>query len=201
MLDTTDDALVARAAAGDDAAFDALIDRYARRVYGICWRYFGDTRDAEDAAQSAWIACYRGLPGFRGGAAFSTWLYRVATNACHDLARRNARQAVTVPLDADRDGNPEPCDDDALDRIAAAELQPDLLAALRQLDADQRQAVVLRDVVGASYADIAAAQDVAVGTAKSRVHRGHARLAELLQPDGNRTGVGGGPTVRDTTES
>jgi RNA polymerase sigma-70 factor (ECF subfamily) len=141
---------------------------------------------------------YRGLATFRSHAAFSTWLYRVATNACHDLARRNARQPRTVSLDGERAAAmSEPLDETALDRLAATELQSDLRAALRQLDAEPRQAVLLRDVVGASYADIAAAQGVAIGTAKSRVHRAHARLAELLEPVRNQTDVTRPPTMQD----
>jgi RNA polymerase sigma-70 factor (ECF subfamily) len=198
MQSDDDTALVERAAGGDDRAFDALVDRYATRVYAICWRYFGNAEEAEDAAQGAFLAMYRGLASFRSRAAFSTWLYRVATNACHDLARRNARQPRTVSLDGQRATTvTEPFDDAALDRLAATELQSDLQAALRQLDAEQRQAVLLRDVVGASYADIAAVQGVAIGTAKSRVHRAHARLAELLEPVRNQTDVTRPPTMQD----
>jgi RNA polymerase sigma-70 factor (ECF subfamily) len=193
-----DRALLARAADGDDRAFDVLIDRYAKRVYAICWRYFGSSEEAEDAAQGAFLALYRGLAGFRGQAAFSTWLYRVTTNACHDLARRSARQPRTMSLDEQRSpGAQEPHDETALDRLAATELQSDLRAALSQLEVGQRQAVVLRDVVGASYAEIAAAQGVAIGTAKSRVHRGHARLAELLEPVRNQSDVSRPPTMQD----
>lgn len=193
-----DSTLLARAASGDDRAFDALVDRYAGRVYAICWRYFRNNEEAEDAAQGAFLALYRGLSSFRGQAAFSTWLFRVATNACHDLARRNARQPRTVPLDNERShGVSEPYDETALDRLAATELQSDLRAALSELDSEQRHAVVLRDVVGASYADIAAAQGVAIGTAKSRVHRGHARLAELLEPVRNQTDPSRPPTMQD----
>ncbi|CAN5920220.1 sigma-70 family RNA polymerase sigma factor [soil metagenome] len=195
---TSDDHdLISRIRAGDDTAFDAVIDRHADHVYAICLRYFGNPHDAEDASQAAFLACYRGLAGFRGRAALSTWLYRVTTNACHDLARRRSRQPQTVPLDDRRDGGDEPFDQAALDRLAAAELQPQLLDALAQLDDDQRRAVVLRDVVGASYAEIAEAQAVAVGTAKSRVHRAHARLAEILRPAGNQSARTGTPTVQD----
>lgn len=195
---TTDLELVARAQAGDDTAFGAIVERHADHVYAICLRYFGNPHDAEDAFQAAFLACHRGLKSFRGRAALSTWLYRVATNACHDLARRRARQPRTVPLDDDRGGTrPEIADLATVDRLASAELRPDLRDALQQLDADQRHAVLLRDVVGASYADIAAAQDVALGTAKSRVHRGHARLAELLAPVRNQMDVDHPPTVQD----
>jgi RNA polymerase sigma-70 factor (ECF subfamily) len=195
---TADHELVARALAGDDAAFDAIVERHADHVYAICLRYFRDPHDAEDAFQAAFLACHRGLASFRGRAALSTWLYRVATNACHDLARRRARQPRTVPFDDGRGAaRPEVADQAAMDHLAAAELRPDLLGALARLDPDQRHAVLLRDVVGASYAEIADAQDVAVGTAKSRVHRGHARLAELLEPVRNQTGVAHPPTVQD----
>lgn len=177
----SDEELVARARDGDDGAFDLIVERHADHVYGICLRYFGDAHDAEDAFQAAFLAAYRGLSSFRGRAALSTWLYRVTTNACHDLARRRARHPRTVPLDErSAGGRHEPLDDAAVDRMAAAELQPELYAALAQLDATQRNAVLLRDVVGAGYADIARVQKVAVGTAKSRVHRGHAQLAALL---------------------
>lgn len=194
----SDDELVERARDGDGAAFDALVERHADHVYGICLRYFRDADDADDAFQAAFLACYRGLHTFRGRSQLSTWLYRITMNACHDLARRRARQPRTVPLDADRaHAGAHAYDTAAVDRLAAAELQPDLVDALGQLDATQRHAVVLRDVVGATYEEIAAAQDVATGTAKSRVHRGHARLAELLTPEGNHTGVAHPQTTQD----
>lgn len=194
-----DEDLVARARTGDGDAFDLIVERHADRVYAICLRYFGNTHDAEDAFQAAFLAAYRGLASFRGRAALSTWLYRVATNACHDLARRRARQPRTVPLDErSTGGRAEPPDEAAVDRMAAAELHPDLYAALSQLDPAQRHAVLLRDVVGAGYAEIARVQGVAVGTAKSRVHRGHAQLAALLtgawnQPEGRRGPTGKRP--------
>lgn len=196
---TTDEELVARVRDRDDAAFDELVERHADHVYGICLRYFRNPHDAEDAFQAAFLACYRGLGSFRGQAQLSTWLYRVTTNACHDLARRAARRPRLMPLDAERDAaDGADLDLAATDRLAAAELQSDLLRALRTMDADQRHAVVLRDVVGLGYREIADVQGVAVGTAKSRVHRGHAHLAELLAPAGNRSTPAGPPTVEDT---
>ena len=196
---TTDEELVARVRDRDDAAFDELVERHADHVYGICLRYFRNPHDAEDAFQAAFLACYRGLGSFRGQAQLSTWLYRVTTNACHDLARRAARRPRLMPLDAERDAaDGADLDLAATDRLAAAELQSDLLRALRTMDADQRHAVVLRDVVGLGYREIADVQGVAVGTTKSRVHRGHAHLAELLAPAGNRSTPAGPPTVEDT---
>lgn len=196
---TTDEELVARVRDGDDAAFDELVERHADHVYGICLRYFRNPHDAEDAFQAAFLACYRGLGSFQGQAQLSTWLYRVTTNACHDLARFAARRPRLMSLDAERDAaDGADLDLAATDRLAAAELQPDLLRALRGIDADQRHAVVLRDVVGLGYREIADVQGVAVGTAKSRVHRGHAHLAEVLAPAGNRSIPAGPPTVEGT---
>lgn len=182
-----DEALVAAFLAGDDRAFDVLVDRYAKRVFAICFRYFQNEQDAEDAAQNTFLTVYRRATTYSGAAAFSTWVYRVATNACHDLARRQARRPRTIPLDAEPHRVQAVIDDQALDRLAAAELGGELSAALRQLEPEQREAVILRDLIGCSYAEIAQRTGVAAGTAKSRVHRGHARLSELLESTRNQS--------------
>lgn len=180
----TDEQLLAAFLGGDQRAFDSLVSRYQRRVYGICLRYFGDPSDAEDAAQDAFVALYRRAGSFSGTAAFSTWMYRVATNVCHDLARRRARRPQSAGGDADRlaDRIPGP---ETADASVTAELDPGLVAALAELDADTRDAIILHDVRGVAYADIAARSGVAVGTVKSRIHRGHARLAAALSAAGD----------------
>jgi len=160
---------------GAAAAFDELVTRHSGRVYAVCYRYFGDAADAEDATQETFVTLLRRAGTFRGQAAFSTWLYRVATNACNDLARRRARRPRTG-------GDPDVAADvaDPSDSLAAAELQADLVEALDQLDPVSRAAVVLHDVQGFPYAIVADRLGVPVGTVKSRIHRGHARLADLL---------------------
>lgn len=172
----TDEELVAAVAAGDRQAFETLADRYTRRVYGICYRYFGDPQDAEDATQDTFVTLLRRASTFAGTARFSTWLYRVATNTCNDLARKRGRRPRTVPIE-DRHAQPDGAVEDAL---AAAEVGSALREALRGIDAAQRRAVVLHDVIGLPYEEIAEREGVAVGTVKSRIHRGHARLAGLL---------------------
>lgn len=175
----SDEDLVAAFVAGGPgagAAFDELVTRYQRRVYGICYRYFGDPADAEDAAQETFVVLLRRAGTFRGTARFSTWLYRVATNACNDLARRRGRRP-TAAGDLDALAS-EPAVEDP---IAARELSADLARALADLDDDTRDAVVLHDVAGLPYADVAARLGVPVGTVKSRIHRGHARLAASLR--------------------
>jgi RNA polymerase sigma-70 factor, ECF subfamily len=162
--------------AGDDAAFDTLVRRYRRRVFGICMQYFGDARDAEDATQDAFIALLRRASTFAGTAAFSTWMYRVATNACNDLARKRARRPRSAGDDTE-----QLADTAALDDVLAnRELGVELERALAGLDPIYREAVVLHDVIGLPQAEIAGRTGVAVGTVKSRIHRGHAQLAAAL---------------------
>lgn len=170
----SDEELVAAFVGGDRAAFDEIVRRYSRRVYAICLRYFGDPSEAEDAAQETFVVLWRRASTFRGGAAFSTWLYRVTTNVCHDLGRRRARRPRPAEMEP---GDDAPATDDLL---ANRELGLDLAQALATLEADQREVVVLHDVGGVPYADIAERLGVPVGTVKSRIARGHARLATIL---------------------
>lgn len=176
----TDAELVAAWQAGDDQAFDALVERFSRRVHGICLRYFRDPADAEEAAQDTFVTLYRRGHTFRGDAKLSTWLFRVATNACHDVARRRGRRPEELPLTPARLAEADAEVPDVAAQVDAAELDPELRSALDALDPEQRDAVVLRDVVGLSYEEVAARCGIAVGTAKSRVHRAHARLAATL---------------------
>lgn len=159
-----------------DAAFDLLVERHERFVYAICFRYFGNPADAEDAAQDTFIAVMRRASSYRGTARFSTWLYRVAVNACNDIARRRARRPRADEADVDALADLAAPDDP----LAARELSLELGAALAQLDPVTRDAIVLHDVQGLPYADVGARLDLPVGTVKSRIHRGHARLATLL---------------------
>ena len=170
--------LLAAALDGDDDAFAGLVARLGPRVHAVCLRYFGDPTLAEEAVQDTFVTLHRRGASFTGAARLSTWLHRVAVNACHDLARARGRRPTELPLDPGRTGEAVP---DVADVVADAELDPDLAAALAALDGDQRDAVVLRDVVGLSYEEVAARCGVPVGTAKSRVHRAHAHLAAHLR--------------------
>jgi RNA polymerase sigma-70 factor (ECF subfamily) len=173
-----DRALVDAAQGGDRAALDALLRRHHDRILSLCRRLTGNESDALDAAQEALIAIVRGLPRFDGRSAFTTWSYRVATNACRDERRRRSRRAVP--------GLPE--DQDGLPRTGSApapgiELLPDRLAvdaALADLPEEFRAAVVLRDLCDLEYADIADALGIPPGTVRSRIARGRSLLAGLL---------------------
>jgi len=169
-VEDPDAPLVARARQGDRWAFEQLVDRHQNRLFTLAARTLGSADEAADAVQEAFIRAWLGLPRFRGGSLFSTWLYRIGVNAAHD--QRVKRRAE--PLDEVR----EPADPQ--DSFHVSELSSALQSALNQLDEDYRVAVVLYDVLGCSYTEIAELTEVAEGTVKSRIFRGRSRLAELL---------------------
>ena len=162
--------------AGDAAAFDELVHRYRRRVFGICKAYFGNAVEAEDAAQDAFIALMRRASTYSGTAAFSTWMYRVTTNACNDIARKRARRPQSSGDGVERLAETAELEDVLGNRELGVELEQ----ALASLDVEFREVILLHDVAGWPYADIAARLGLAVGTVKSRIHRGHGRLATAL---------------------
>jgi len=175
-----DTALALAAAAGDRAALETLLDRHADLVHAVCRRIVGHPEDALDATQEALVAVARGIHRFDGRSQFTTWLYRVATNAALDELRRRKRRPIPV------DVVPEPvrtagggvATTDAVD----ARLVVD--AALAQLPTEFRVAVVLRDLCDLDYAEIAEVLAVPPGTVRSRIARGRAALeAWLREPD------------------
>lgn len=178
----SDEELVTAFVDGDERAFSELLSRYERRVYGICLKYFRDRTDAEDAAQAAFLTLYRRASTFNGASKFSTWMYRVTTNTCNDIARKRARR----PQKADSIVEDLPLADPH-DAIGQALLSLELRQALLQLDPTYRDAVVAHTVEGRPYHEIAEQHGVATGTIKSRVHRGHAKLAAILREQDQRS--------------
>jgi RNA polymerase sigma-70 factor (ECF subfamily) len=168
-----DDQLIAAAQAGDRAAADALLRRHYDRIWALCRRLTGNDTDAQDATQEALIAITRGLGRFDGRAAFTTWSYRVATNACLDELRRRSRRPMPAPTDALQTVDLAPLPDHVVDQI-------DIDGALTHLPEDFRAAVVLRDLCDLEYADIAAVLDLPPGTVRSRIARGRALLSRHL---------------------
>jgi len=184
-VDTTGEPdLLARARKGELDAFNALVERYQGPIYNLCLRMLGSPQAAEDAAQEAFISAYRHLERFRGEA-FRSWLYRIAANACYDeLRRRKARPSVSLDQPyADEDSRLDPpSGEPALEEHAEQmQLREALQAALANLPAEQRLAIVLCDVQGMDYAEIAAVTRTSLGTVKSRINRGRLRLRVLLQ--------------------
>ena len=174
-------AVIARAAGGDRTAFAQLMEHYQSACYGLAWRLLGDADRAADATQDAFVHAYRAIASYRGGV-FRSWLLRITANASYDILRRQQRRPSS-PLPDPDEGAPELPDPSALNPFAEAsksELYRHLERALRMLPADQRTAVVLCDVYGMDYNEVAAMTDSALGTVKSRIHRGRLRLRELL---------------------
>lgn len=166
--------LVAAYLDGDESAFRELVTRHERRVHGICYRYFHDHRDAEDATQETFLALARCAAQFRGDARLSTWLHRVALNVCHDIARRRARRPLPARQEAPDIAEP-------MDHVGLRETELDVRRALAQLDTRSRQALVLVAIEGRTYAEAAAITGVSVPALKSRIHRARARLTDILE--------------------
>ncbi|MDH3300729.1 MAG: sigma-70 family RNA polymerase sigma factor [Acidimicrobiia bacterium] len=174
-IERSDSELVAQAQAGVREAVDELLRRHYDRLYAVCRRVAGNDADAADACQEALVAIVRGLPRFDGRSSFKTWSYRVATNATLDELRRRKRR----PLAVDTDERPEPITDDPSFEERLTE-NDRLDAALRQLPEEFRVPVVLRDIGGLDYAEIAQSLDIPPGTVRSRIARGRRHLAGIL---------------------
>ncbi len=168
-------ALIARSAAGDLDAYDRLVGAYEDRVYQVAFRVTGNREDAWDAAQEAFLNAFRSLPRFRGVSAFSTWLHRIVVNAALDLVRRRPRQPHLSLESVVVSGGDEP--DEAATR---SDMQRRINHAIAALPAEQRVVVVLRDLQGLSYEEIAAALRIPAGTVRSRLSRGREVLRRQL---------------------
>jgi RNA polymerase sigma-70 factor (ECF subfamily) len=166
---------------GDRSAFARLVEHYQAACYGLAYRLLGDPDMAADAAQDAFVHAYDAIAKYRGGL-FRSWMLRITANASYDILRRAQRRPTTALPDTEA-GESELPDMRAPDPAAEAgrsELYRYLDAALRRLPEDQRTAVVLCDVYGMDYGEVAAATSSALGTVKSRIHRGRLRLRELM---------------------
>jgi RNA polymerase sigma-70 factor (ECF subfamily) len=176
-----DDLLIQRAKRGDSVATDALLRMHYDSVRAVCHRIVVNKADAEDATQHALISIVRALPGFDGRAKFSTWVYRIATNAALDEVRRIRRR-------------PTPTDIDATfvlpvaDATGAVDAQMDVAQALALLPEEYRTTLVLRHVADLDYEEIAEIQGVPVGTVRSRLARGRTQLANILGNQDTSTG-------------
>ncbi len=185
-----DQTLVAAARDGDRASLDQLLRRHYDRIFAVCRRVTGNDADGADAAQEALIAIVRGLDRFDGRSTFSTWVYRIATNASLDELRRRRRRPVANVIDRGDDSHEtdhaDPESGVRIDSLGDRYVLDEALAALAE---DFRLPVVLRDVGDLDYAEIAEVIGIPVGTVKSRIARGRAALAASLgqtfgnQPD------------------
>jgi len=196
-VDTGDLGLVQRVQKGDKTAFDLLVRKYQHKVVKLVTRYLRDPADAEDVAQEAFIKAYRAIPQFRGDSAFYTWLYRIAINTAKNAIVSRDRNPVDFDLDLQ---NVEESSSMQL-RLADSETPESLLQteeiretvnrAIEALPEDLRTAIVLRELEGLSYEDIAQAMDCPVGTVRSRIFRAREaidkRLSEVFEGGLGRT--------------
>ena len=182
--------IVQRVLEGDANAFEELVLEYEKKVYNVALRMLNNSEDAADMTQEAFIKAYNSLSGFRGDSKFSVWLTRIVSNLCLDFMRsRNRRPTVSLSME-DEDG-----EDVQLD-IADTSQSPEQLLersltresvrrGLQSLPEDYREILLLREIQGLSYDEIAAALDIEVGTVKSRIFRGRKKLCDYLIKDGN----------------
>jgi RNA polymerase sigma-70 factor (ECF subfamily) len=148
--------------------------RHEDKVYALCYRMMGNRPDALDAVQDTFVSVFRRAEDFRGDSAFSTWTYRIAVNACKDLLRKRGR----TPVPHEELPEPPATKAGVEDQVV---LRTDLARALAELPDDYREAVVMYDLGGIPYEEIARLTDAAIGTVKSRISRGRRKLAELME--------------------
>lgn len=185
--DDTDQELVRRVQAGDQSAFNLLVLKYQHRVLKLVGRFVNDPTEAEDVAQEAFLKAYRALASFRGDSAFYTWLYRIAINTAKNALVSHRRRPVDFDLDLQ--------DPDQYERQAKLkeadtpegvlltdEIRAVVEEAMEQLPEDLRTAIVLRELEGLSYEEIAEAMDCPVGTVRSRIFRAREAIALRLRP-------------------
>jgi RNA polymerase sigma-70 factor, ECF subfamily len=173
--------IVEQVRAGELAAFNRLVDLYQDYLFGVAYRILTDRDLASDAVQDAFLHAYQRLDGYRGGA-FRSWLTRIGVNACMDILRAKRRRP-SQPFPELDDESWEPRAPDDLEpeaRAAASARSRALSAALALITQDQRVAIVLYDVEGFDYEEIAGMTGVSLGTVKSRIHRGRLALRDRL---------------------
>lgn len=184
--------LISRARGGDRDAFGALVEQYRDNVYRLAYRMCGNAYDADEAAQEAFVAAWRALPNFRGDAKFSTWLYRLTTNAAIDVMRREKRHQIMG------DGEMVDLADDAdspQETVERTEQQEAVQKALATLSEEYREVLLLRYMEELDYAEIAEVLQLPSGTVKSRINRAKAALKTALLKSGN---IFGGSSVIHT---
>lgn len=186
-MSATEWELIEKSKSGDYIAFEELVHRYENKVYTVAYRFMGNHADACDLAQEAFIKMYQALPKFRGDSSFMTWIYHITANVCRDeLRRRQNKQALS--LDDDSDDNvalkltvasdapgPE-------ELIESMELSEQVQQCLNMLSEEYRLILIMREIQGFSYDEIATAMEISLGTVKSRLSRARAMFKEKMSP-------------------
>lgn len=186
----TEQELVSAARAGDQQAFEQLVLDNQNRIYSLAVRLTGDREEGLDLAQEAFVKAWQGLASFQGESSFATWIYRLATNVCIDYLRKQKRRRQVeseLSLDDEEAAWSEPADwsQDPHRQLERAEQGRALARGLEALPEQQRQILVLRELSGLSYQEIAQKLELDLGTVKSRIARGRMALRKILAEDGN----------------
>lgn len=179
--------ILQRARKGDSAAFEEIVRAHEKTVYNLALRTLGNREDAEDAVQETFLKAYMALSGFRGESRLSVWLYRIASNVCTDVLRRR-RETVSLSAEDENGERELEIEDTRFDPAAAAEksaLRDAVRAAMDALPDASRRVLLLREIAGLSYDEIARALEIDVGTVKTRIFRGRKKLCVLLSENGN----------------
>ena len=186
----TEQELINRAKNGDHSAFEQLLIQNQDRVFSLALRMVNNREDAADLAQEAFLKAWQGLPSFQGESAFSTWVYRLTTNVCIDFIRKQKRRQEIEPvasLDDQEVSWAQPADhsQDPQHRLEREELSRAVARGLDRLPDHQRQVLVMRELSGLSYQEIAEQLSLDLGTVKSRIARARLALRKILLAEGN----------------
>jgi RNA polymerase sigma-70 factor (ECF subfamily) len=184
----TDEELVDRSKTGDTESFNQLVRRWERPIFALAYRTLGREEDARDVTQETFLRAFRALPGFKGDAKFSSWLYRIALNLCRDLMRKDRRTpVVAVPEGVDVEqlaAEHQPHSASVEDLAARAELSRGVAKAMEHLPEEQRTAILLKEYHGLTFQEIADMTNCPLSTAKTRVYQGLTLLRKHLAEQG-----------------
>ena len=186
-MTVTDEELVTRSRGGDVDSFNQLILRWERPIYALAYRVIGREEDARDVAQETFLRAFRALPGFKGQAKFSSWLYRIALNLCRDWIRKQRRAPVVQMPEgvdpAEFAAETEPAES-IEDLVARRELSEIVEEAMTILPEEQRTAIILKEYHGLTFQEIADLQGVPLSTVKTRLYQGLSVLRRHLEKNG-----------------
>ena len=185
------DELVRRLQKGDDAAFEEFVSTYEKKIYTLALRQIGNAQDAQDITQEVFLRVYRNIGSFRAESRLSTWVYQITMNACIDATRRRARRVEVTPMYTDEDGEEQtpielPDESYAPEKMfEQTSLREQIKEGLEHLSEEHRRILVLRDINGLSYTEIAEVLNLSEGTVKSRLFRARDRMCTFLRAHGN----------------
>jgi RNA polymerase sigma-70 factor (ECF subfamily) len=181
LSELPDRELVLRCQRNESRAFDELVARHQDRVFSAVTRFCGNAEDAADVVQRAFINAFRKIQEFKGDSAFSTWIYRIAFNQAISFRRENRRPTVSIDAKED-DKSIEPAvESNPTEKLEGEETQKKVQQALEQLEEGDRQIILLKDLQGHSYDEIAAIMQIPKGTVRSRLHRARLELKSKLK--------------------